>query len=459
MIVSDIRPVGSWIPNVAVGTIEPGTPPEVVHDRFRAVYANVTKAWERVQTPGNGCSGNPCDPPMNQLGWGADRLVSYSERQTWGTPLFCFNQDMLVTHAEQHIMQIIDDILRPNTLVISNDFIRKRHLVWAKKKWQANSHLTDFTYEWVTGGANNDEEIYFDCSVDPNDVFLLTPQALQSRFQPLMMQGYGGKNPYEDNVPFIELVSDMDTIHRLEHLGGQQGFGGVPSIAGNWRFEDWGASSKYWRYGFSGQIGNFQVRLDTEQLRFNYVTDLGAGAHSGNGNRYRYQRVLPYKNGITTGAGGAAGLGSDVNQDYLNAQFRISQIHHKLGMRLLTQTAHALNPKMPWTNPEFGGQWKFLTHDLGADVNGNPIDNKWGNKGLFGAWFQYRIEPIHYEFMEDIFHLGEQYCIPEIRTCNPDPGYPAQEYGSELPPCPLPDSYAVLDTIPDAGVMPTDDEQ
>lgn len=452
----DIRPTDGWLYNVSTGTVEMGTPPEITQDRFRSVFPDTTQQWQRVAATGAGCSGNPCDPPEAQIGWGSDRLTYYKERQTWTTPLLCFDQLRDITHAEQQLGYIISDILKPATTAVSSNFLRKRALLWSKRKWQCNKSMPQFTYEWVALGT---QEIYFDCSCNPNAVFKLVPQMLQSRFEPLMRLGYGGKNPFAETAPYIELVTDISTCWELDHLGGQQGIGGTPSINGNWRFEQWSAANKFWRYGFSGSIGNFMVRTDPMGLRFNFVEDLGAGAHGGDGNRYRYQVVLPYVNGITSGAGGASGLGSDENPAFDRAQFRLSYIMHKMAMRLLTPESKPINPEMPFGNKDLGGRWEFLMHDLGADVNGSPINNKWRNKGQFGAWFEYMVEPQHYEFMEVFFHRGEQPCIPEISTCNPDPGYPAQHYNSALPPCPLPESDIPLTSIPPAGTIPSDTEQ
>jgi hypothetical protein len=443
IIMEDIRPVDGWLLNVSTGTVPMGTPVEITQDRFRSVFANTTKVWQKVQANGPGCSGAPCDPPEHQIGWGADRLTYYAEQQTWSTPLICYDQDMHITHAEQHIAQIINDILRPNTTNISSNFLRKRHLLWSKQKWQANATMDSFTFQWTLSGPNTDEESYFDCSVNPNNVFLLVPQMLQNRWTYLMLRGYAGKNPFQETLPFIELVTDMDTLWSLEHLGGQVGMGGGqnPSVTGNWRFESWDSSTKYWRFGFSGTIGNYACRVDPMGMRFNYVADLGANANGGNGNRYRYQIVLPFRNGITTGAGGAAGLGSDVNPDYQKAQYAISQIHHKKGMELLTSDSGSLSSEMPFAHRDFGGKWMFQMHDLGADQNGLAIKNAWQNKGRFAAWFKYYVRPLHYEFMEAIFHMREQFCVPTISPCAPSPGYPAQEYNSALPTCPLPGTW------------------
>jgi hypothetical protein len=273
--------------------------------------------------------------------------------------------------------------------------------------------------------------------VAPANVHLLVPQMLQNRFSQLMRRGYAGKNPFKDTAPFIELVTDMDTCWSLEHLGGQQGVGGgdTPNVLGNWRFTNFNETEKYWRYGFSGQIGNFMVRVDEMGLRFNFVADRGVAAAP---NRYRYQVVLPYKNGVTTGAGGAAGLGSDANGDYDKAQFAVSYIWHKKAMELLVPDARPLNPEMPFGHRDFGGKWRFAMHDLGEDQTGAVVSNKWENKGQFIAWFKYYIRPLHTEFAEVFFHKREQFCIPNIDPCAADPGYPPQEYNSCLPSCELP---------------------
>jgi hypothetical protein len=437
LIMQDIRPTDGWLGNFSMGTLPPGTPAEVTQDRFRSVWPNTTKVWNRVQANGPGCVGSPCDPTENEIGWGADRLTWYAEQQVWQTPLLCYDQDMHVTNAEQHINQIVNEILKPATSAISSNFLRKRTILWSKGKNTANSTLTQFTYTWTLAGAAGDEEQFFDCSVAPTNTFHLVPQMLQNRFSPLMRRGYAGKNPFKETAPFIELVTDMDTAWFLDKLGGQVGVGpsNTPSTAGNWRFTEWGAANQYWRYGFSGQIGNFLVRVDELNLRFNFVRDLGASVGA---NRYRYQVVLPFKNGVTTGAGGAAGIGSNENPDYDRAQFTITFISHKDGLELMTMDGTPTNAETPFLHRDFGGKWMFQMHDLGADANGNVIKNAWGNKGRFASWFKYYIRPKHYEFLEVFFHKREQFCIPQIDVCSASPGYPAQNYSSKLPICPAP---------------------
>ena len=54
--------------------------------------------------------------------------------QSWGTPIICYDQDMHITHAEQHIDQIISDVLRPATSAIHSNYLRKRHLLWSNRR-------------------------------------------------------------------------------------------------------------------------------------------------------------------------------------------------------------------------------------------------------------------------------------------------------------------------------------
>ena len=432
LIMRDIRMTDGWIGNVATATVPVGTPVEITQDRFRGVWPNTTKPFSRVHEAGVGCSGNPCDPTENCIGWGADRLTFFAEEQTWATPLMCYNQMMHITQAREHIQQIITDVLRPATLAISSMFLRKRALVWAKYNHMANSTLSNFTFQWNQNAAG--DEVWFDTSANPASMFLLVPQMLQNNYALTMLEGYGGKNPFRAEMgPFVELVTDMDTLHILDHLGGAQAVTGnaSPNQNSNWRFTQWGDANKYWRYGFTGQIGDYLARADLMGLRFNFVRDLGAAANAGSGNRFRYQLILPYTNETTSGAGGAAGLGSIPNPDFQRAQYRISFQWHKSAMELWTSDAGQINPEMPFgMHKGFGGQWQWQMHDLGQDAQGVVINNAWQNKGRFAAWFKYYIRPLHTEFARVYFHKSEQFCIPQLTTCNTSPGYPAQVYES-----------------------------
>jgi hypothetical protein len=430
-IIKDIRPADAgWMAHVTSGTFEAWSGTQHTRDRFNNVFPNITKVWEAV-TSGS-CLGTPCDLNEHLIGWGSTRLVYGLEKQSWGTQLLCYDQDMHITHAKEQFAYIISKILKPATSFIQSNFLRKRGAQFVDNKYIANRNFatpaSNFVYAWVVAGANGDEEIYIDTNCPPTSVFKLTPQMLQRLVDPLTRIGYLGENPYGDKQPpMLQLVTDEQTKWELDRLGGQQGVGGIPSVSGNWRFESWESASKYWTYGFSGQLGNFAVRVDPMQLRFNFV-----GLVAGN---YRYQVVIPYKNIPSGGAGSAAGIKSVNNPDYDNAQFAFSYIWHPKIIECLVSEALPVNPEMPFAARNFGGKWQFVMDNLGADVNGCVIENKRRNKGQFIADFKQAIAPNYTEFGVLIWHKREPSCVIEIQPCNSDPGYPAQTYASRNADC------------------------
>ena len=437
LIIEDIRPTDGFVYHVSMGTFEAFTGTQHTRDRFNSVYPDTTQSWSPVEAAG--CLGTPCDMRENTIGWGSSRLTYGLELQSWQTPLLCFDQDMHITHAKQQFRYIISDILKPSTSTILSNFLRKRGLYWADNKIVASSTMPAFAFNWIVVGT---QEIYFDCNVPNTSVFKLTPQHLQRWVEPLLRVGYLGKNPWtEKRPPMLELVTDTQTLWELDRLGGATGVGGTPSVNGNWRFTQWDAASKYWAYGFSGQIGNYTARVDVEQLRFNYV-----GVSPLGGGMYRYQVVQPMINIASSGAGGQAGLKSVNNPAYDNAQYAISFIWHPEGIQCLVADATPINPEMPFASRNFAGKWQFVMDNLGADVNGTVISNKRRNKGQFIADFKQAVAPFHTEWLVAFFHKREPSCIPNITTCNADPGYPAQVYSSDPGACPVSTPYTLTFT-------------
>lgn len=430
LILQDIRPTDSWVGNVATGVFPAHSGVSHRLDRMRHVFPNTTKVWAATQYAG--CLGHPCDKTEHCIGWGSERITYYLEEQSWSTPLLCFDQLMHVTHSEEQFEQIISDILRPATSAIMSMFLRKRTLQHASQRYVANANMTTFTFNWTTVG---DEEYFFDCSADPNTVFKLVPQMLQRRFNPLMRFGYAGKNPFKETAPWIELVTSIETAWELDKLGSLVSGGTTLPLfpTTNWRFTEYTAADAWWRYGFSGQIGNFQVRTDWGALRFNFVGDLGAAAAP---NRYRYQLILPFVNQPTGGAGGDPGLGSVPNPHFDDACFEIGFITHKMGLEALVADATPINPEMPFSARDFGGKWQFVLDNLGADATGCVIENKRRNKGQFIADFKLAIRPKYTEFINAFFYKREPLCVPEIDVCNPC-AYPQEVYESCNTACPV----------------------
>jgi hypothetical protein len=410
LILADIRPTDGWIGHVKTGTFEAYSGIEHTLDRFNHVFPDITKKWSR--TVDASCVGTPCDKTEYCIGWGSTRITYYLEEQSWSTPLLCFDQLMHITKAREQFRQIISDILKPATSVIMSNFLRRRAVtLGTKKKWVANSTQTDFNPTWVAVG---DSELYLDVDAEPTSK--LTPQMLQRRVSPLMLLGYFGKTPFKDQIPGIELVTDMETLWDLQHLACNT------NLQSQWRFTEFESANKFWRYGFAGQIGNYYARVDPFQLRFNRV-----GIVAG---KIRFQVVLPYKNIVSSGAGGDPGLKSDANDDYQKARYAMSFIWHKMSMEALVSEATAVNPEMPFSSRNFGGKWQFVMDNLGADASGCVIENKRRNKGQFIGDFKLAIRPMYTELSESIFHMREPACQITCAPCNSDPGYPTQSYNS-----------------------------
>lgn len=422
-VLKDIRPIDSWVAHLKSGTFEAWSGTQHTRDRYNSVYPDTTNAWRPVSQAG--CLGTPCDKVENRIGMGASRLTYGLEEQNWATDLFCFDQIMSVTKAQEMFDYWISKVLKPVAVTVQSDFARKRVAQYADNKYIANRFFgqtaSNFTFNWVDVGDG--KQIYIDTNAPPTTVFKLTPQMLQRLVDPLIRVGALGESPFGDKMPeMLELVTDEQTKWELDHLGGQQGIGGIPSIAGNWRFTDWSAASKFWQYGFSGTIGNFAIRTDPMGLRFNYV-----GVVAG---LYRYQVVKPYKNVPSSGAGNQAGIKSVNNADFDNAQFAFSYIFNPMGVEILTADSEAVNPAMPFARRNWAGQWKWVMDNLGADINGCVIENKRHNKGQFIADFKQAIAPNMTEFLVLMFHRREPSCVIEISACNADPGYPTQSYSS-----------------------------
>ena len=422
-ILMDIRPTDGWIGHVKSGTFEAFSGTQHTRDRFNHVFPNTTKAWEPVTAAH--CLGTPCDPTEHTIGWGSTRLTYGLEKQSWQTPLLCYDQDMHVTHARENFRYIISDILKPATNAIMSNFLRKRAAQYAGNQYIVGTALNTFVYNWT---KVSDEEIYIDTNCNPASVGKLSPQHLQVMVSPLMLVGAKGKTPFEGKrPPMLELVTDMETMWELDKLAGQT----TPSISGNWRFEQWDAANKYWAYGFNGQIGNYATRVDPLSLRFIYVGyDIG-----GNG-QYRYQVVLPYTNIASSGAGGSAGLKSVVNQDYQRAQYTFSFIWDPEVIEALVSEATPVNPEMPFSSRNFGGRWQFVMDNLGSDVNGCVIENKRRNKGQFIGDFKLAIAPAYTERAVLWFHKREPACLPLLSTCNAETYPVEQDYDSDNTPCP-----------------------
>lgn len=419
-ILKDIRPADTMMGYFPTAPFNAYTSYQHVYDRFKSVYPNTTAAWEDFDP--SACTGLPCDPEANKIGWGYERNTYGLRRQSWESQLLCFDQILTRTQAKEHLQQIIGSVLRPATNTIMSDYILKEMLAAAQVKFSVQAGLPEFTYTWSPGG-------YVTFNTSHNPTGRLTPDILRSRVRRLVF--LGATKIENSKYGKLELLTDQDTLFYLQKQD--------PVLLDAWRFSEFEPAAKeYYEYGLTGWVGNFMVKVLQFPLRFNKVS---AGV---------YQVVLPYKNESVT-----EGIGSFYNEDYNNAQYQISYIVNRRAMKIMPFRAEAVNPMMPFLVRDYGGKWNFATRDLGADCDGQPINNMRQNKGKFYADFQLAIKPEHNEWMEAIFHMVDKPCIDIVQVCNDDPGYPAQDYNSANTLCPQNQEFVAAADADDLFVIAT----
>lgn len=422
LILEDVTPSDGYMGYFETGTWDAYDGTEKRLDRFNAVFPDLSSKWTTVAD--GSCVGTPCDPTENRIGMGNTRVTYGLEKQSWATDLFCFDEIMHVTKARENFSFVISDILRPASIWVMSNFQRKRAAQHAGAKWVADASMTDFTYTWDAGT----KDIYITTTADPTSK--LTPQMLQRRVQRLASLGYFGKN-IKGSPMMLELCTDTETLWNMNR---NVNAADTNSILNHWRYTEFDSKSlqEYWKYGWSGQIGNYMVNVDYTPLRFNKV-----------GNN-RYQVVYPYTNVAATN-----GIKREYNDAFNDAQYQFSIIRHRRAIQVLTFNASPVNPEMPFLVRDFGGKWRFVMDNLGADVNGCVIENKRRNKGQFIADFQLSVRPQYVEFMELIFHKREPACVVVETLCNADPGYPTQDYNSANDGCAYPEDYALHTFTPE----------
>lgn len=406
-ILSDVRPFDGLIGYYETGAFDAYSGTTHTFDRFNSVFPNTTTEW--ASTNGGSCVGTPCDQDEAKIGWGYTRRTYSLEQQSWGSDLLCFDQIMTKTRAKEHYRQIIDEVLRPATNWIMTAYLQRKAFELAGKRICVATGLPEWNFTWDAGGY-----VYLNVTNASGGGALsptgrLTAEILRTQIKPLYAVGavQAGKEGFEN----LQLHTDIDTFR---YLGKE-----APTLYDAWRFGEFGPAAKeFYKYGFTGYIGDFMVKCLQFPLRFNKVAD------------GRFQQVLPYTNEAAT-----EGIRSVYNTAYDNAQYQISVINNPRALKVMPFKPEAVNAQMPFMVRDYGGKWQFVTNDLGADCNGRPIDNSRGNKGKFIADFRLAVKPQRDEWLVALFHKVDKPCVTIIDVCNSDPGYPAQDYNSANTPC------------------------
>lgn len=428
-----------WVGHVSTGRFKAEDGVEHTFDRFENIFPKLP-AWTDVRAAS--CVGAPCDPATTKVGLGFTR-DSYKLQQTsYETDLFCWDLILSADRATQQFAHFIRVLRRISTIVWSHRF-RTEAIRIAKFRWVlANNTLIAVNATWdatftqltltpvsgtfPTGGITSQ----------------ITARHLQRRVDPQIRAGAEGPTINKNMQPMLELVSDMQSVWNLVE--------GDPSLTDHWRFTGFSDASKFYKYGWTGSVGNFGVRADAYQLRFDIV--------SATASSIVMNVVFPYTNIAAT-----EGIKEDVNADFDNARVYTHYIWHRKAMTSLVRDAKAINPEMPFAARDFAGKWQFVLDNLTCgtfqvtDVaTGNlitvpiPVDNSRRNKGKFITDFGGAIQAEYPELAEVIFSIGGPACITDVPVCPDDPGYPAQNYSSANTPCATTSTVLTLTPVLDA---------
>ncbi len=425
-IIMSMHPLDSqWVGHVSTGRFPAEQGVEHTFDRFENVFPQLG-AWSDVQAVA--CVGTPCDKTSTKIGLGFTRDSYKLQEKSYETDLFCWDLILSADRATQQFAHFVKVLRRISTIVWSYRF-RTEALRIAKFRWVcANNTLVPVTATWnaamtqltltpVTAGT------------DALPTSKLGARHLQRRVDPQIRSGAEGDKINKSMQPMLELVTGMDTVWGLVE--------GDPVLADHWRFNQFSDAQKYYKYGWTGQVGNYGLRADAYSLRFDVIShNVGTGV-------VVLGVVYPYTNIAAT-----EGIKEDVNADYDNTRVQADFVWHRRAMTSLVRDAKAINPEMPFAARDFAGKWQFVmdnltcgTMDVTDATSGVlrtvpiPVANERRNKGKFITDFGGAIKAEYPELAEVFISLREPACIVDISPCADDPGYPVQNYSSANAAC------------------------
>lgn len=425
-IIMSMHPLDSqWVGHVSTGRFKAEDGIEHTFDRFENVFPQLGN-WADVRAAS--CVGTPCDKTSTKVGLGFTRDSYKLQEKQYETDLFCWDLILSADRATQQFAHFIRVLRRISTIVWSYRF-RTEALRIAKFRWvTANNTLVPVTATWdATMTQLTLTPVVAGQSTLPTSQ--LTARHLQRRVDPQIRSGAEGAAINKSMQPMLELVTVMDTIWNMVE--------GDPNLTDHWRFTAFAEAEKFYKYGWTGSVGNFGLRADAFALRFDVVsTNPVTGVTVLN-------VVFPYTNIAAT-----EGIKEDVNGDYDLARVQVDFIWHRRAMTSLVRDAKAINPEMPFAARDFAGKWQFVMDNLTCgtfnvtDAVTNqvitvpiPVNNERRNKGKFITDFSGAIQAEYPELAEAFISLRGPACIVDVGVCAADPGYPSQNYSSANAPC------------------------
>lgn len=364
------------------------------------------------------------------------------QRKSFETELYCWDLILSADRAKQQFAHVVRTLRRCSSIVTSDRF-RHEAVRIAGQKWAtAANTLVPITAYWDTTGT------ILNVSTLPTSK--MTARHLQRRVMPQMMLGAMGEDINRGGAPMLEYVNDPESVWDMVE--------GDPNLTDHWRFNVFKeASGPFYKYGWTGTVGNYGMRADSMPLRF---LDLGVTNADGT---HQIQLVYAYNNVAAT-----EGIKEQLNDTFQQAQLQVNFIWHRMAMQSLVRDATSINPEMPFAARDFGGRWQFVMDNLtcGTVIGTDPttglplvvpvaVNNERRNKGKFISDFSLSTKAEYPEFAEMFLTLREPACIVDLPPCA-SPPYPyPQDYSSANAPCPTAPATLTFTPVLTGGVPST----
>lgn len=399
----------AWIGHVATEKWEAydGTAHEF--DRFHMAYPDLVGPRQAVNNAS--CVGSPCDPTEKKVGYGMTRKEYELLTESYTTDLVCWDQNLTIWKAKEKFAMFVKGLKKVTKTVNSNRFKVEA------LKGSETVYMAGAAGATAAVSLSDDETILDTGGVYPTSK--LTMPYLQRFVEPLQLEGY-----FQEKVvplPQFKLVTDSTTSYDLAQ--------GNAALAALFRFEDFQKGGKLYQYGATSAVGNFMFAIDPTPMRFNRLAD------------GTLKRVFPYVNAAAT-----VGIKQEFTEQYLNAEIQWSPIWHPMAMKIKVLNGEALNPEMPFLVRDFAGQWRFAMDNIVID--GEPVDNKRRNKGLWYADFTSGTKYERPELVRGILHLREPACVADVQRCADAEEYETQNTSSANTPCESEFEFTVTDEAP-----------
>jgi hypothetical protein len=407
-----------------------------LHERTYVTRPNDPGLWN--QFTADPCVGTPCTNVRQYIGHGVDQLRYDEYVREYQTPVFCLDQLNTIEEGIQKMAQIAEGYqLLPE--MIASDFLRLLTL----RKAGTNATSSGLFLSGLQDSNGNPVALDINDSmfavsqgqgtVQTTNTLLinlnanggltaqgitttallaaamgqLTMEYLNNMQVDLAANGYHDRDWLQEGK--FSITTDYDTRRRLLVAN--------PALTQMYSAADFAKGGAFYSVGVSAGCGDWLFKLDKEQMRFRFRSDLDGKDFSGNSlsNAIWVEQVWPFQNVAAT-----YGLKPVFSADWKNAPIRLYHAYNREARTVYVGEVTSINAQM-----KFGlarslmGEWKWKSPDYfqATDPNTGVVCSYQNDKGNLGYWlgeFRMAEKTVYPECERLILALGE--AQPYIRV-------------------------------------------